>query len=205
VSDQSFPVTVAVRQPDGSVAQVRVGTAVRSGDGFRLSLGDLSIGAVADAAPARRPTPAFGSGPPPSGGGGGGDGMVFPPYGRSKGAPIAGASMGDLEFYANGCRRTLNDQAKSRWHDKERVLLAAIEAEIARQGGGVGGGGGGGGGDWGGGGGGASEFSFGGGGGNPRPQNTNSGFQGGGRGNARFEPGPADDDRPPPSDDDIPF
>jgi hypothetical protein len=62
--------------------------------------------------------------------------MVFPPYGRSKGAPIAGASRQDLEFYANGCRRTLNDPSKSRWHDKERVLLAAIEAELARNGGG---------------------------------------------------------------------
>jgi hypothetical protein len=41
--------------------------------------------------------------------------------------------MQDLEFYANGCRRTLNDPAKSRWHDKERTLLAAIEAEMARQ------------------------------------------------------------------------
>lgn len=59
--------------------------------------------------------------------------MVFPPYGRSKGAPIVGASTQDLEFYANGCRRTLNDPAKARWHDKERVLLAAIEAELARQ------------------------------------------------------------------------
>lgn len=67
--------------------------------------------------------------------------MVFPPYGRSKGAPIYGASMQDLEYYANGCRRTLNDPSKSRWHEKERVLLAAIEAEIARQSGGSGEGG----------------------------------------------------------------
>lgn len=66
--------------------------------------------------------------------GGGGGGAVFPPYGRSKGAPVAGASAGDLEFYASGCRRTLADPAKARWHDKERELLAAIEAEIARQG-----------------------------------------------------------------------
>ncbi len=65
--------------------------------------------------------------------------MVFPPYGRSKGMPVRGGSMQDLEYYANGCKRTLNDPSKSRWHDKERVLLAAIEAEIARQGGGGGG------------------------------------------------------------------
>jgi hypothetical protein len=122
VSSQSYPVTIAVKTADGSIEHVRVGTAVRAGDGFRLTLGDLAIGAVAD-------NPAGHRAPPPSSDGG----MVFPPYGRSKGAPIAGASVQDLEYYANGCRRTLNDPAKSRWHDKERVLLAAIEAELARQ------------------------------------------------------------------------
>jgi len=126
VSSQSYPVTIAVKTADGSIEHVRVGTAVRVGDGFRLTLGDLAIGAIPDSAAARRV-----AAPPPSDGG-----MVFPPYGRSKGAPIAGASVQDLEFYANGCRRTLNDPAKSRWHDKERVLLAAIEAELARQEGG---------------------------------------------------------------------
>ena len=69
--------------------------------------------------------------------------MVFPPYGRSTGAPIVGATVKDLEFYMSGCRRTLDDPAKSRWHDKERVLLAAIEAELARQAADDGGGGGG--------------------------------------------------------------
>ena len=121
--------TVAVRRADGSVEQVRVGTAVRVGEGFRLTLGDLAIGPVADApALARRAPPAAADG-----------GAVFPPYGRSKGAPIVGASMADLEFYASGCRRTLGDPNKSRWHEKERGLLAAIEAEMARQGGGGGG------------------------------------------------------------------
>lgn len=133
-SSQSFPVTVLVRRPDGSSESVRVGTAVRTGDGFRLSLGELSIGAVADAAPARS-RPAAGG----SRGAGGGDGMVFPPYGRSKGAPIAGASVQDLEFYISGSRRTLDDPGKARWHDKERALLAAMEAELARQTGGGGG------------------------------------------------------------------
>lgn len=131
VSNQSFPVTVLVRRPDGSTESVRVGTAERVGDGFRLSLGELSIGSVADAAPApaRRAAPA------------GGDGMVFPPYGRSRGQPIAGASVQDLEFYISGSRRSLDDPAKARWHDKERVLLAAMEAELARQRGEGGGGG----------------------------------------------------------------
>ncbi|HET8934031.1 MAG TPA: hypothetical protein VFN67_11350 [Polyangiales bacterium] len=131
MAEQSFPVTVLVKRPDGSTESVRVGTAVRAGDGFRLTLGELSIGANADApgSGARRAAA-------PSSGGGGGDGMVFPPYGRSKGAPIAGASLKDLEFYRSGCLRTLDDPAKSRWHDKERTLLAAIEAEMARQQGG---------------------------------------------------------------------
>jgi hypothetical protein len=62
--------------------------------------------------------------------------MVFPPYGRSKGAPIAGASVQDLEFYISGSRRTLDDPSKSRWHDKERALLAVMEAELERQRGG---------------------------------------------------------------------
>jgi hypothetical protein len=127
MSDQGFPVTVEVTRPDGSVEHVRVGTAIKRGDGFSLKLGEMAIGGTADrassaSAPARRSASA---GEP-----------VFPPYGRSKGAPIRGATMQDLEYYANGSRRTLDDPGKSRWHEKERVLLAAIEAEIARQKGG---------------------------------------------------------------------
>jgi hypothetical protein len=124
VNEQSFPVTVRVKRADGSSESVRVGTAVRVGDSFRLSLGELSIGLVADTAKARASRPASSSGE---------QGMVLPPYGRSKGAPIVGASIQDLEFYIGGCHRTLDDPAKSRWHDKERVLLAALEAELARQ------------------------------------------------------------------------
>ena len=124
VNDQRFPVTVLVRRPDGSTESVRVGTAVRAGDGFQLSLGELSIGLVADPAPSRAAREA-----PPSGD----RGLVFPPYGRSKGAPIAGASVQDLEYYMAGSRRSLDDPSKSRWHDKERVLLSAMEAELARQ------------------------------------------------------------------------
>jgi hypothetical protein len=131
VNEQSFPVTVLVKRPDGSVEPVRVGSAVRAGDGFRLSLGELSIGLAPDLAPARAARDAAASG--------GDRGMVFPPYGRSKGAPIVGASMQDLEFYISGSRRSLDDPAKSRWHEKERVLLAAMEAEVARQNGAAGG------------------------------------------------------------------
>jgi hypothetical protein len=124
VNDQSFPVTVLVKRADGSTESVRVGTAVRAGEGFRLSLGELSIGLAADPAPSARFREAAPSGE---------RGMVFPPYGRSKGAPIAGATVQDLEYYISGSRRSLDDPSKSRWHDKERVLLAAMEAELERQ------------------------------------------------------------------------
>lgn len=131
MSEQGYPVTVAVRRPDGRVEQVRVGTAYRNGEGFTLTMGELTIGgtpeAAASAPAARRAS---------SGGGGGGGADVFPNYGRSKGGPIRGATMQDLEYYANGAKRSLADPSKSRWHDKERALLAAIEAEIARQRGG---------------------------------------------------------------------
>jgi len=130
VNEQSYPVTILVKRPDGSSESVRVGTAVRAGDGFQLRLGELSIGLTADPAPARRAAP----------GPAGERGLVFPPYGRSKGAPIAGASRQDLEFYISGSRRSLDDPSKARWHDKERVLLAAMEAELANPSGGGGGG-----------------------------------------------------------------
>jgi hypothetical protein len=135
MSDQGYPVTVAVRRPDGRVEQVRVGTAFRNEDGFTLKLGELSIGSAPEAAaPAPRRSASSG------GGGGSGEVSVFPNYGRNKGGPIRGASMQDLEYYAGGARRSLADPSKSRWHDRERALLAAIEAEIARQRGGESGG-----------------------------------------------------------------
>lgn len=143
MSDQNFPVTVAVRRPDGRVEQVRVGTAVRTAEGFSLKLGELSIGATPDAPAAAAPRRAASSSYSGGGGGGGGEVSVLPNYGRSKGAPIQGASMQDLEYYAKGARRSLDDPSKSRWHDRERQLLAAIEAEINRQRGGESGGGGG--------------------------------------------------------------
>ncbi len=170
---EQYPVTVAVRRPDGSVEQVRVGTAYRNDDGFTLQLGELSMSATPVAAPApayRRPAS------PGAPAGGGGDGMLLPNYGRSKGAPVYGASLQDLEFYANGARRSLADPSKSRWHDKERQLLAAIEAEIARQ---------------------RGE----GGGGEPPARGGGRGGGGYGYGNP-----PDDGDIPPPGDDDnIPF
>jgi hypothetical protein len=131
-----WPVTVAVSRPDGTVEHVRVGTAVKQGDGFALTLEAMTIkpegaerGGFAGAGFAGGGAPR----PPPPGGGGG---MLLPNYGRSKGQPIVGASLQDLEFYANGSRRSLADPSKARFHEKEKVMLAALEAEIARQRGG---------------------------------------------------------------------
>lgn len=84
--------------------------------------------------PKPAPSPAPRQAAPRQASNSGGGTAVFPPYGRSKGMPIKGASQQDLEFYANGCRRTLADPAKERWHEKERALLAAIEAEMGQGG-----------------------------------------------------------------------
>lgn len=59
-------------------------------------------------------------------------GAVFPNYGRAKGAPVAGASVQDLEFYRSGCLRSLADPAKANFHAKEKALLAAIDDELSR-------------------------------------------------------------------------
>jgi hypothetical protein len=56
--------------------------------------------------------------------------ICFGNYGRSKNKPVAGASKEDLDYYRKGCIRTLEDDSKSRFHDRERVLLSAIDAEL---------------------------------------------------------------------------
>jgi hypothetical protein len=58
---------------------------------------------------------------------------VFPNYGRSKGAPIAGASSQDLTFYRAGAMTTLSDASKARFHERERALLEAIDLETSKQ------------------------------------------------------------------------
>lgn len=78
--------------------------------------------------PARSTSPAPKPSSAPSG-----NGMLFPNFGRAKGKPVFGADRKDLEFYANSAQRSLDDPSKSRWHDKERALLAAIREEIDRQ------------------------------------------------------------------------
>jgi hypothetical protein len=57
----------------------------------------------------------------------------LPNYGKAKGAPIYGANLKDLEFYAQGCRKSLADSSKEKWHAKEQALLEAIQDEMARQ------------------------------------------------------------------------
>ena len=94
--------------------RVLIGAATKSPDGFTLQFRDMQM------APAAARPSATG-------------GPVFPPYGRSKGQPVAGASAGDLEYYAAGCQRTLDDPAKARWHEKGRALLDAIKAEQKKQ------------------------------------------------------------------------
>lgn len=125
-----FPVWVSVTRDDGRVEQVRVGSAMKTGDGFTVAFDAMVIGAQPMSAAPRAAAAASTSRPPPPGGG---EGLLLPNYGRSKGMPVVGASLQDLEFYANGSRRSLSDPSKARWHDKEKQLLAAIEGEIARQ------------------------------------------------------------------------
>lgn len=139
MSDE-FPVFVAVNRPDGNVEQVQVGTATRQGEGFVLRLGEMTISGSPARASAGAGAGSYAPAPARSGGSGGPLPTALPNYGRSKGAPIRGASQGDLEFYANGARRSLADPSKARFHDKERALLEAIDQELARQRGGGGGG-----------------------------------------------------------------
>lgn len=77
------------------------------------------------------PTRGGGSG---RGAGGGEGGAVFPPFGRSKGQPIHGATQKDLEWYASTAQKDLADPSKARYHEEKRGLLAAINAEAKRQG-----------------------------------------------------------------------
>lgn len=139
MADETFPVFIEAQLSNGSTERVRVGSAVKSPDGFLLKLGEMTVGRQADAPWAAAAAGAPAARRPAAAGGAGAGDAVFPPYGRSKGQPVSGASMAELEYYAGGCKRSLADPSKARWHDKEKVLLAAIEAEIARQGGGGGG------------------------------------------------------------------
>lgn len=68
----------------------------------------------------------------PASGGGTAAGLL-PNYGKHKGEPIRGADQDTLLYYRGGCERTLGDPSKEKWHAKERALMDAIDAELARQ------------------------------------------------------------------------
>ena len=53
-------------------------------------------------------------------------GAVFK-FGRSKGQPLAGASAGDLAWYAEAISRSIDDPAKSRWRADNIAHLAEVE------------------------------------------------------------------------------
>lgn len=57
----------------------------------------------------------------------------FPNFGKAAGKPIAGADWKDLKFYASCAQKTIADPAKAKFHEKEKALLAAIEAEQKAQ------------------------------------------------------------------------
>lgn len=106
----------------------RIGTANQAEDGsFVIVLGGFLVVGAAETGGQRQ----AGTRPTSSGGGG----MCFPPYGRNKGQPIAGAQMEQLLWYAGNAVKSINDPAKSRWREKESALLEALNAEIIAQGG----------------------------------------------------------------------
>jgi len=81
-----------------------------------------------------RPAPRPQADRAPFASGGGSSAGLLPNYGRAKGQPIAGASLGDLQYYAEGCRKSLNDPDKGRFHAKETAMLAELEAELGKHG-----------------------------------------------------------------------
>lgn len=103
-----------------------VGVAVEDDDGEGAG---AKGGRRQDREEQRDPTPESGSRLAPNGSAP----TTFPNYGKAKGEAINGAPLPTLEFYANGCRRSLADASKVKFHDKEQALLNAIVAEIARQ------------------------------------------------------------------------
>jgi hypothetical protein len=114
--DQGHPVTMVVTLADGMVERVRIGTAHRTEGGWTVHLGELEI----DGAPVRSPS---------------GFVVAQAPRGQGQGAlPAAAFSRQvDLELYAERARRTLADPSKQRWHQQEREVLEAIEAELTRR------------------------------------------------------------------------
>ncbi len=55
-------------------------------------------------------------------------------YGNGKGQPISALDENSLTFYKNGCLRTLADATKAKFHAKETVNLATLNAELRYRG-----------------------------------------------------------------------
>lgn len=108
--------------------KTRIGTAHADKDGGYV----LVLGGTLGIGPSEGPSRSSGASS-----GGGGSGACFPNYGRSKGRPIHGASLSELEYYAGNARKSIADPEKARWRAKEEALLVELEAEIARQSGGA--------------------------------------------------------------------
>jgi ERF superfamily protein len=58
---------------------------------------------------------------------------TFPPFGKGKGQPIAGAAVDELRWYEARMHESIADPEKARYQGKNKAMLAAIEAELARQ------------------------------------------------------------------------
>lgn len=56
------------------------------------------------------------------------------PFGRSKGRPVAGAASEDLLWVGERVVQSLGDPAREKFKGENERLLAAINAELARQG-----------------------------------------------------------------------
>jgi hypothetical protein len=116
--DGNLSTTPAEEVPDGGFIDAVAAPVASKQEALRAKL--AHVVSTVDAAAAPRPAPSSG-------------GAVFPPFGRAKGMPIAGASMKDLEYYAAAARKSLADDSKAKWHAKEQALLDAIMDEMAAQ------------------------------------------------------------------------
>ena len=90
-------------------------------------------GARPTTVPAAKPQSAPKAAPRPAQAAPGASTAVFG-FGGSKGKPVKGATVKDLEYYRAACLRSLGDPAKANFHAKEKNLLAAIDDELSRHG-----------------------------------------------------------------------
>ena len=59
----------------------------------------------------------------------------LPNFGKWKGQTIGEVPDEALAYYSEAANRSLENPSKAQWHAKERTLLAALEAEMAKRGG----------------------------------------------------------------------